>query len=197
MSKMEYLVVHCTDTPYDSEVTPDDIHLWHKGMLNHGDGTVTYLGKKMKLAEINGLKMKLPSGRTVTVKSTNGRGWSQVGYADLINRKGEVINLVPYNNDDVIDSVEITNGATGYNAKSRHVVLAGGWDASGIFRAGLDRDGNWFIPEQLYKAEQLVSLKSYFDRQKNMVELLKIVGHNEVAEKPCPNFQVQPYLARI
>ena len=32
--------------------------------------------------------------------SKGGRGWKQVGYADMIHLDGRVENLVPYNEDD-------------------------------------------------------------------------------------------------
>lgn len=57
-----------------------------------------------------------PAGREVTGDEIrewhlNGRGWSQVGYSDIIHLDGQVENLVEYNEDNWIDAGEITNGA--------------------------------------------------------------------------------------
>ena len=61
-------------------------------------------------------------------KSAGGRGWKQVGYTDLIRLDGTVERLVNNNEDAWVDPWEITNGATGYNSVSRHIVYAGGCD---------------------------------------------------------------------
>lgn len=48
MVKMQYLVVHTTDTPFNRAVTPDDIDMWHKGARPNKNGTYTFLGKTYK-----------------------------------------------------------------------------------------------------------------------------------------------------
>lgn len=63
--------------------------------------------------------------------SQGGRGWRQVGYTDLIHLDGSVERLVPNNEDRTVDPWEITNGACGYNATSRHIAYAGGVAADG------------------------------------------------------------------
>ena len=63
--------------------------------------------------------------------SQGGRGWRQVGYTDLIHLDGSVERLVPNNEDRTVDPWEITNGARGYNATSRHIAYAGGVAADG------------------------------------------------------------------
>lgn len=186
--KMKNLVIHTTDTPYDREVTPDDIYLWHMGAKYNGDGTYNYLGHKINKSQIENLYLPLPSGKRVKVLSTNGRGWSQVGYSDMIDRKGNLINLVPYSFDDVIDSFEVTNGASGYNSNSRHIVLAGGWSKDGKTKSGI------FEPEEIYTKEQIDALKKYIRIQREMVPSVKIIGHNEISQKTCPNFDVQKFI---
>ena len=54
-----------------------------------------------------------------------GRGWKQVGYTDLFHLNGGVERLVE-NNEDAQVTLEVTNGAKGYNSVSRHIVYAGG-----------------------------------------------------------------------
>ena len=54
-----------------------------------------------------------PEGREVTSDEIRkwhtspppkGRGWKQVGYSDMIHLDGTLENLVPYNNDDIVDA---------------------------------------------------------------------------------------------
>ena len=82
-----------------------------------------------------------PEGREVTsgeirhwhtdpVKK-GGRGWKQVGYTDMIHLDGKVERLVGNNEDAEVDPWEVTNGATGYNTVSRHVVYVGGVSKDG------------------------------------------------------------------
>jgi N-acetylmuramoyl-L-alanine amidase len=194
MSKMTHLVVHTTDTPYNREVTPDDIALWHLGAKRIDRGMAIFKNKTIPQAILKSLILHLPSGKTISADKTNGRGWSQVGYSDMINRAGELINLVPYTFDDVVDSFEITNGAVGYNRNSRHVVLVGGWSKDGLNKTGYKTPGNLFLPEDLYTEKQIPTLIEYLEMQKQIVKTVEIVGHNEIAKKPCPNFDVQKFL---
>lgn len=192
MAKIKFLCTHCSDTSHTMEVTPDDITLWHKGMLRKNDGTFEYMGKKYTAATIQALNnefLTLPSGKKIDVLKTNGRGWSRVGYADLIQRSGKLINLSPYDFDDNIEPLEVTNGAVGYNANTRHVVLVGGWTKDG------KKEGA-FQPEELFTPEQIDTYKSYIAMQREMIPTLHIIGHNEVAPKSCPNFLVQPWLVK-
>ena len=48
------------------------------------------------------------------------------GYTDLFHLNGGVERLVDNNEDAQVDPWEVTNGATGYNSVSRHIVYAGG-----------------------------------------------------------------------
>lgn len=194
-NKMEHLVIHCTDSAYLRPVTPDEITMWHMGPLRNNDGTYTYLGKKYKPSELSGLYLTLPSGNRVAVKTISGRGWTQVGYADMITPKGDLINLVPYNGDDVIDSSEVTNGAVGYNKNSRHVVMCGGWSKQGN-KTGRKSDGSLYLPEELYSFEAIQKLKEYIKMQLELVNTAKVKGHNELCTKTCPNFDVQRFVQK-
>lgn len=190
MAKMKYLVIHTTDTPYDRKVTKADIEQWHLMPRKNNDGTLTYKGKTYKSVS------ELPSEKVagLDIKKYTGRGWKVPGYADMITRDGEVVNIVPYNNDDVINASEITNGATGYNSNSRHVVLAGGWSKDGKIKNGKHEDGSYFLPQELYTPEQINALLEYINRQRKLVPNVIIVGHNELSQKTCPNFDVQLFL---
>ena len=118
--------------------------------------------------------------------SKGGRGWRQVGYADVIHLNGGVENLVPYDEDQTVDPWEVTNGAAGYNSTSRHVVYVGGLDSTGK-------------PCCTLTADQKKALEKYvraFHRQHPQAE---IVGHRDLpgVAKECPCFDVKRWLREI
>lgn len=114
-----------------------------------------------------------------------GRGWKQVGYTDLIHLNGSVERLVANNEDAWVDDWEITNGAKGYNSVSRHVVYAG----------GLASDGK--TPKDTRTPDQLAALEKYVKDFHRRHPKVKIIGHNQVAAKACPSFNVPTWLAQI
>lgn len=135
-----------------------------------------------------------PEGREVTGAdirrmhlspvSKGGRGWKQVGYTDLIRLDGTVERLVNNNEDAWVDPWEITNGAKGYNAVSRHVVYAGGCDK------GMN-------PKDTRTPAQRKALEKYVRDFHAKHPKVRIIGHNEVAAKACPSFDVQKWLRTI
>lgn len=136
-----------------------------------------------------------PEGREVTSSEIRhwhtdpepkGRGWKQVGYTDMIHLDGKVERLVNNNEDAWVDPWEITNGAKGYNAVSRHVVYVGGVDANNRKKAKDTRT-----------AAQKEALKKYvLDFHKKFPQV-KIIGHYQVANKACPSFDVPKWLKEI
>jgi len=136
-----------------------------------------------------------PEGRDVTSDEIRrwhtspppkGRGWKQVGYADMIHLDGRVENLVPYNDDDIVDVWEITNGASGINSISRHVVYVGGVDANDVKKA---RDTRTWLQE----LAMIKYVKETIARHPN----IKVAGHNQFAKKACPSFDVPKWLSAI
>lgn len=136
-----------------------------------------------------------PEGREVTSAdirrmhtapvSEGGRGWKQVGYTDIIHLDGKVERLVANNEDANVDSWEITNGATGYNSVSRHVVYAG----------GMTKDMK--APKDTRTPAQRKAMEEYVRDFHRRFPTVKIIGHNEVAAKACPSFDVQAWLREI
>ncbi len=136
-----------------------------------------------------------PEGRNVTSNeirawhtnpvSKGGRGWKQVGYTDMIHLDGRVERLVQNNEDNVVDNWEITNGAQGYNSTSRHVVYVG----------GVARDGK--TPRDTRTPAQLEAMAAYVRDFHRRFPDVRIVGHNELAAKACPSFDVQKWLVSI
>ena len=136
-----------------------------------------------------------PAGREVSAAdirrwhtspvSAGGRGWKQVGYTDLIHLDGRVERLVDNNEDAQVDPWEITNGATGYNAISRHIVYAG----------GLAADGR--TPEDTRTPGQRKAMAEYVLDFHRRFPDVKVVGHNSLASKACPSFDVERWLETI
>lgn len=117
--------------------------------------------------------------------SKGGRGWKQVGYTDMIHLDGKVERLVGNNEDAMVDPWEITNGAKGYNSVSRHVVYVG----------GLAPDAK--TPRDTRTGDQLRVMKAYVTSFHRRFPNVRIIGHNEVAAKDCPCFDVQRWLGTI
>lgn len=110
-------------------------------------------------------------------KSKNGLGWSRPGYNDVIEFSGKQVTLVPYNDDNIVQASERANGAGEFNRISRHICYIG----------GLDRQGK---AKNTLNANQDSTLKYLL---LNLVEKhpqILIVGHNQVANKSCPCFNV-------
>lgn len=136
-----------------------------------------------------------PEGREVTAAdirhwhtdpvSRGGRGWRQVGYTDLIHLDGKVERLVRNNEDMEVDPWEVTNGAAGYNALSRHIVYAG----------GVAKDGK--TPKDTRTPAQRKALEAYVKDFHRRFPTVRIVGHNELAAKACPSFSVKQWLREI
>jgi N-acetyl-anhydromuramyl-L-alanine amidase AmpD len=93
--------------------------------------------------------------------------------------------LVDNNEDANVDAWEITNGAKGYNSVSRHVVYAG----------GLAKDGK--TAKDTRTAAQLQAMEAYVKAFHAQHPQVRIVGHNELAAKACPSFDVQAWLKAI
>lgn len=117
--------------------------------------------------------------------SKGGRGWSQVGYTDLIHLDGKVERLVDNNEDAQVDPWEVTNGVAGYNSVSRHVAYAG----------GVATDGK--TAKDTRTPAQLKAMADYVRDFHRRFPQIRIVGHNELAAKACPSFDVQKWLRSI
>lgn len=117
--------------------------------------------------------------------SRGGRGWKQVGYTDLVHLDGRVERLVRNNEDGEVDTWEVTNGAAGYNSVSRHIVYAG----------GVALDGK--TPKDTRTPAQRKALEAYVrDFHRRFPDVI-IIGHNELAAKACPSFNVRQWLKTV
>lgn len=179
--KLKFLILHCTATAEGDEVTSDKIMQWHKGPRNNANGTVTYLG------ELYPSREALPDDYigNVAIKKLVGRGWRQLGYTDIFHLNGGVERLVTNNEDNNVDPWEITNGATGINSISRHVVYAG----------GCEEDGK--TPKDTRTPEQRKAMLRYCQDMIRMNPDILIGGHNQFAAKACPSFNVPMWLQSV
>lgn len=117
--------------------------------------------------------------------SKGGRGWKQVGYTDMIHLDGKVERLVKNNEDENVDPWEITNGVAGKNSVSRHVVYVG----------GVGKDGK--TAKDTRTPQQLKALEEYVKDFHKRFPSVRIVGHNELAARDCPSFDVKQWLKQI
>ena len=104
----------------------------------------------------------------------------------MIHLDGSLENLVPFDLNNEVDQWEITNGATGINSVSRHVVYAGGLDAIDKTKAKDTRT-----------AEQLRTMETYVRYMILRHPQVKVAGHNQFANKACPSFDVPTWLKGI
>lgn len=118
--------------------------------------------------------------------SKGGRGWKQVGYTDMIHLDGRVERLVANNEDSMVDSWEVTNGAAGYNSTSRHIVYVGGCDKQ--LRAKDTRTNG-----------QLRAMAQYVREFHKIFPKVEICGHRDLpgVKKTCPSFDVKQWLKSI
>jgi len=123
----------------------------------------------------------------------NGRGWTRVGYSDLISLDGTLHNLHfadgtnPF--DDKIEHAEMTWGVRGKNSVSKHVCYVGGVEnkrTNGKYKAKDTR-----TKEQKYTLE--IYIKHEILRNPN----IKIAGHYQFSNKACPSFNVQDFCCEI
>lgn len=103
----------------------------------------------------------------------------------MFHLDGKVERLVDNNEDAFVDPWEVTNGAKGYNSISRHIVYVG----------GLALDGK--TPKDTRTAAQLRTMRAYVTSFHGRFPSVRIIGHNEIASKACPSFDVTKWLKTI
>lgn len=137
-----------------------------------------------------------PEGREVsgtevvgwhTNKKPFGNGWSKPGYNDLIHLGGMLENLIPYNDDDIVDPWEIANGVAGINYKCRHVAFVGGKDIDN--RRAKDTRTK----------EQRMAMFNYTRMTIAQHPDIMVAGHYQFNKnkKFCPGFDVPQWLRAI
>lgn len=179
MGKLNYLIIHCTATPSSMTVTKEMLQEWHMGPCDQPGGVVRYLGKDYASRAV--LPADIINGKPIA--KIKGRGWNRLGYSMIIHRNGASQILTPFNDDDVITNDEMTWGATGVNAISRHIVLEGGIEAVKLMPFS-----------GLFAIEQRKTLITVIKQEIQKVPTIKVAGHNNFAQKTCPGFNVEAFL---
>jgi N-acetylmuramoyl-L-alanine amidase len=180
MKNIQYFVIHCSATIEGKEISSDTIRQWHLGPKINQDGTYLYKGKIYQ----NVLALPNESIGGVNIKKLAGRGWTQVGYSDMIHLSGIVENLVPYDDDEYKESWEITNGVAGINSVAHHIVYVGGLD-----KKGKPKDTR----TQAQKDELTQYVYDFLQKHPD----IKIAGHNQFDNKACPSFNVPDWCKSI
>ena len=125
-----------------------------------------------------------------------GRGWSRVGYSDMIYLDGSLINLTPFNQDNKVDNDEMSWGVKGINTRSRHVVYVGGLEYD--YETPLDEDDKpGQMPADTRTPNQLHAMEVYVKYMILRHPYIKVAGHNQFAAKACPSFSTPKWLRSI
>ena len=180
MSKLKFLILHCTATREGIPITGEDIRKMHMGPCINTDGTITYIGKSY--TSLNALPGDKIGG--IPIRALRGRGWNRVGYSDLIRLDGTLENLTPYDSDDNVSTWELTYGVVGMNSISRHVVYAGGCTKG-------------LVPKDTRTEAQLLAMGNYIKQVTKAYPEILVAGHNQFANKACPSFDVPAYLVKL
>ena len=119
-----------------------------------------------------------------TLPQPRGRGWDRVGYSKLILLNGVVHSFVDENEDEFVDSWEITYGVSGINSVSRHICYVGGLD-------------NKLNPKDTRTPLQTLSLTELVKIHIQKFPEIRVAGHYHFAAKACPCFNVEEWLRSI
>lgn len=181
-NKITHLMIHCAFTRASQEFRAGVIEEWHLGPKDLPDVGVMYKG--VRYTNRHQLPDEKINGKII--KTLKGRGWRRVGYSDVMLRDGSIVNLTPYDLDEMWTAAELTNGAVGWNARTRHICMFGGMGADGK------------TPEANFTAAQWEALRCYVINALAHQPWLKLIGHNQVdAHKACPTFSVPQWAARV
>jgi len=105
------------------------------------------------------------------------KGWSAIGYHWLIDRDGSVARGRPENN--------VGAHVQGHNMGSIGICLIGGFGSN---------ENDPF--DKNYTPEQSASLVQLIEDIKGRTPIKQVRGHNEVAAKACPGFNVKRWRAK-
>jgi len=182
MAAYKYLIFHCTDTPADRDVCQGSIKMWHLApSYVRSSGEYRFMGKNYKMkGQIKPYFVEIEKYGKVDITTKKGKGWSRVGYSAMIRLDGSLEILIPWNDDDIIDSWEISNGVKGLNSVSRNIVYAGGSEK--IF--------DKMRPKDTLNPSQFITMANIAKIEIAKHPDLLVCGHNQFSSKRCPSFDV-------
>jgi hypothetical protein len=189
MGELKRLMIHCTASIDGQQLMPGDIERMHMGARMLKDGRIKYKGKEYKS------KSDLPKEKIggVWASESRGRGWSKVGYSKMVGLSGSVYTLSDYNEDNWIDSKELTYGAAGMNSNTRHFVYVGGVSKNYEIRNGKKRH----YPEMTLNEAQEKTLVGLIQQEILRKPDLLVCGHNQHGLKACPSFDTSIWLEEM
>lgn len=130
-----------------------------------------------------------PAGREVTGDDIRlwhtgpppNRGWNRVGYSTLVRLDGTIEVLVPWDDDQYVEGWEVTYGARGWNAVSKHICYVGG-------KGGQDTRTE---AQRMALAQLVLSALEKWPH-------IRVAGHGQIDPgKSCPSFDVPAWLRSI
>jgi N-acetylmuramoyl-L-alanine amidase len=152
----------------------------HGNVLRHGAANAVIRNFMMHTAATPGSWWRGKSNRQMLEeirrwhadpKSKGGRGWSDIGYGEVIFPDGEALTGRPLH--------RIGAGARGYNRGWMHVCMI-----------PVETIGRMGLPEDFYTPETLASMRQRIEHYSCLTPIERLAGHNETAAKLCPGFRV-------
>lgn len=146
-------------------------------MIKHGNKTVDTIFVHCAATRPDWMAARPLSAKVAEITEWHkARGWKTIGYHWIIDRDGQVARGRP----------ESTVGShvAGHNTGSIGICLIGGHGAN---------ENDAF--EKNFTAQQEAALRELIEDIKERTPIKKVRGHNEVAAKACPGFNVGRWLA--
>jgi hypothetical protein len=180
MKRIEHLMIHCLATRPNTVVDKSMLERWHMMPRDEKNGKVVYKGRTYNNRK--SLPKEMIGGKPI--ETGKGRGWDRCGYSGFWTRGGQYVEVTPYDDDKFIGVQEKTWGAAGMNSQTRHFAYDG----------GLDHNGK---PKDTRTAAQLLAMEIWVLDHIARFPWIKVLGHNQVANKACPCFDVPAWLRSI
>lgn len=117
--------------------------------------------------------------------SPHGKGWTKVGYSDLIHLDGTISNLTPFNEDGRVEEWKLSHDGEHIYPYARHIAYVG----------GISKDG--FNCENTMTKEQQITFDIYLRYMIRRYPDIIIVGHGELSGTSCPGFNMKTYCEGI
>lgn len=145
-------------------------------MLKHGKTPITTIFIHCSATRADWMEDKNLDDKVKEISRWHrAKGWGTIGYHWVIDRDGSIAK----------GRTEEMVGAhvAGHNTGSIGICLIGGH--------GSNENGKFL---EYYTAEQETALRKLVEEIKTRAQITKVRGHNEVAAKACPGFNVKRWL---
>jgi hypothetical protein len=145
-------------------------------MINHGSTPVAAIFIHCSATQPDWMEGQSLSAKVAEITRWHKkRGWGTIGYHWVIDRNGEITK----GRDESMQGAHVA----GHNTGSIGICLIGGHGSSENDRFG-----------ENYTPEQEIALFNLIQDIKTRANITQIRGHNEVAAKACPGFNVKRWL---